>query len=146
MDYLQQAVEAANEDMKNGGGPFGAAIVKDGQVVVAVGNTVVSETDPTAHAELRAVRLACQKLETLDLSDCELYTTCEPCPMCVGAILWANIKKVYYHSTHEHASKNGFSAERIISYFQGEKSSIELVHIPDHKGAEKLWGNDQIHF
>ncbi len=93
VDYLQKAVEAAKEDMKNGGGPFGAAIVKEGQVVVAVGNTVLSDLDPTAHAELRAVRLACQKLGTLNLSDCELYTTCEPCPMCLGAILWANIKK-----------------------------------------------------
>lgn len=143
LDYLQQAVEAAKEDMKNGGGPFGAVIVKDGQVVVAVGNTVFSDTDPTAHAELRAVRFACQKLGTLDLSECEMYTTCEPCPMCLGAILWANIKKVYYHSTHEDASNKGFSAEWLISYFNGkEDKSIEFLQIQEHKGAEKLWASN----
>ncbi|GAB2559103.1 nucleoside deaminase [Gracilibacillus alcaliphilus] len=143
MDYLQQAVKAAKEDMKNGGGPFGAVIVKEDQIVAAVGNTVTSEVDPTAHAELRAVRVACQKLGTLDLSECEMYTTCEPCPMCLGAILWANIKKVYYHSTHEDASKNGFSAEKLISYFNGEKSTdIEFVQICDHKEAEELWGTN----
>ncbi|WP_338997316.1 nucleoside deaminase [Lactococcus formosensis] len=80
------------------GGPFGATIVREGQVIAAVGNTMVRDTDPSAHAEMVAVREACQKLGTMDLSDCEIYATCEPCPMCVGVMMWANVKKVYYSS------------------------------------------------
>lgn len=95
--YMRMAIAEARKGIQNGhGGPFGAVIVK-GDVVVAKGhNQVIKNQDPTCHGEMMAIRKACKKLETFDLSGCELYTTGEPCPMCLGAILWANIKKVYY--------------------------------------------------
>lgn len=92
--YFKLASEATIEGMKKGhGGPFGATIVRNGEVIAAVGNTMMRDTDPSAHAEMVAVREACKKLDTMDLSDCEIYATCEPCPMCVGVMMWANIKK-----------------------------------------------------
>jgi guanine deaminase len=95
--YMQIAIEEAKEGIRNGhGGPFGAVIVKDGEIISKGHNRVVVNNDPTCHGEMDAIRRACQKLKTFDLSGCEIYTTGYPCPMCMCAILWANIDKVYY--------------------------------------------------
>ena len=85
-DFMRKAIELSIENVKNGGGPFGAVIVKDGEIVATGVNRVTANHDPTAHAEVSAIRAACQKLGTFDLSGCEIYTSCEPCPMCLGAI------------------------------------------------------------
>lgn len=95
--YMQMAIEEAREGIQEGhGGPFGAVIVKDGEVIAKGHNHVVAYNDPTCHGEIDAIRKACKKLGTFDLSGCELYTSGYPCPMCTGAIMWANIEKVYY--------------------------------------------------
>lgn len=95
--FMKLAIEEAQEGIRNGhGGPFGAVIVKDGEVISTGHNHVVINNDPTCHGEIDAIRKACAKLDTFDLSGCEIYTSGYPCPMCFGAILWANIEKVYY--------------------------------------------------
>lgn len=107
---MEIAKQNAEEGIKKGeGGPFGAVIVdKDGNIISNGNNRVIMEKDPTAHAEISAIREACKKLNTYDLSEYILYTSCEPCPMCLSAIIWANIKKVYYGCTKEDAGKIGF--------------------------------------
>lgn len=95
------------------GGPFGAVVVRDGQVVARGWNRVTSSNDPTAHAEVNAIRAACAKLETFSLAGCELYTSCEPCPMCMGAIYWAGLDRVYYAGTRHDAALAGFSDEEL---------------------------------
>jgi guanine deaminase len=102
------AAEASAGVRKDHGGPFGAVVVRGGRVVAQVHNEVVSTFDPTAHAEIMAIRKASARLKTFDLSGCELYTTCEPCPMCLAAILWARIGRVYYGCTRRDAEGIGF--------------------------------------
>ena len=119
---MKEAVEASEENLiTNEGGPFGACIVKDGKIISIESNQVIKTNDPTAHAEIVAIRSACKKLKTYDLSGCELYTTCYPCPMCLSAIIWANIKQVYYGNTQEDAEKIGFRDDDIYEYIQGKK-------------------------
>lgn len=105
---MRGAITLSIENVKNGGGPFGAIIVKDGKIVSAGRNSVTTTNDPTAHAEIVAIREAAKQLGTFDLSGCEIYTSCEPCPMCLGAIYWARLDKVYYGNTKEDAEKIGF--------------------------------------
>ena len=95
-EFMREAIRLANESVKNGGGPFGAVIVKDGEIVAGSANSVTTDNDPTAHAEVNTIRKACRKLGTFDLSGCVIYTSCEPCPMCLGAIYWAHIDRIYY--------------------------------------------------
>lgn len=95
------------------GGPFGAVIVKDGQIIAQSGNQVLKLKDPTAHAEISAIRQACENLGSFDLTGCTIYTSCEPCPMCLGAIYWAHIDKVYYGNTRTDAAAAGFDDEHI---------------------------------
>jgi len=107
--FMRRAIELANEGMDaNTGGPFGAVIVKDGKIIAEANNTVTSSNDPTAHAEVNAIRIACTKLNAFQLDDCILYTSCEPCPMCLGAIYWARPKKVVYACTKEDAANIAF--------------------------------------
>jgi len=94
--FLKLAIELAKENVKNGGGPFGAVIVKDGQIIAKGTNRVTSHNDPTAHAEIVAIRQACEKLNDFQLTDCIIYSSCEPCPMCLGAIYWARPKKISF--------------------------------------------------
>lgn len=106
---MQEAVRLAVENVEQGkGGPFGAVIVKNGEMLAACANTVTPDNDPTAHAEVNAIREACRKLDTYQLDGCEIYCSCEPCPMCLGAIYWARPAKVYYASTKEDAANAGF--------------------------------------
>lgn len=108
-DFMKLAIEKANENVKSGkGSPFGSVIVKNGKVIAATGNTVAETFDPTAHAEIAAIRMACQELKTVSLEGCEIYASCEPCPMCLSAIYWAKIDKLYYAATKEDASNAGF--------------------------------------
>nr|MDF9459259.1 nucleoside deaminase [Bacillus pumilus] len=108
-DFLQRAIDLAVEGVNSGtGGPFGAVIVKDGQIIAEGSNNVTTTNDPTAHAEVTAIRKACQTLHTYQLEDCILYTSCEPCPMCLGAIYWARPKAVYFVAGHQDATTSGF--------------------------------------
>ncbi len=115
--YMKIADELARENViTNNGGPFGAVIVKNGEIVGKGNNHVVANNDPTAHAEIMAIRDACKNLNTFDLTGCEIYTSCYPCPMCLSAIIWSNIKKVYYGNTKEDAENIGFRDNHIYKY------------------------------
>lgn len=107
-DFLNRAIELACANVETGGGPFGAIIVKDGEIVAGSGNRVTSDHDPTAHAEIAAIRLACRKLGDFQLNDCTLYSSCEPCPMCLGAIYWARLQAVYFACNRFDAASAGF--------------------------------------
>lgn len=117
--YMKVAKELSEENLKtNVGGPFGACIVKDGKIIGKGSNHVLSNNDPTAHAEVMAIRDACKNINSYDLNGCELYTSCYPCPMCLSAIIWSNIKKVYYGNTKEDASDIGFRDDYIYNYIK----------------------------
>lgn len=127
---MKKAIQEANRGMRwNHGGPFGAVIVKDGKIIAKGHNMVLRKNDPTLHAEVVAIRRASRKLKTFDLSDCEIYTSCEPCPMCYGAIKWAKIKKVYYGCTRRDASTIGFDDEFIYDLITKAVSSENHVEI-----------------
>ena len=118
-EYMKIAKELSEDNLKtNVGGPFGACIVKNGKIIGKGSNHVLGNNDPTAHAEIMAIRDACKNIKSSDLSDCELYTTCYPCPMCLSAIIWANIKKVYYGNTKEDAANIGFRDDFIYNYLK----------------------------
>ncbi len=107
-ELMGMAIELSIENIAAGGGPFGAVIARDGEVVATGVNRVTANHDPTAHAEVSAIRDACRKLGTYDLSGCEIYTSCEPCPMCLGAIYWAHIDRIYYGNDKDDARGIGF--------------------------------------
>ncbi len=124
-DFMRKAIAFARDGMhKNDGGPFGAIIVRDGVIIATGNNKVTSTNDPTAHAEIVAIREACMRLGTYQLDECELYTSCEPCPMCLGAIYWARPRKVYYACTKTDAADAGFDDDFIYS---------ELDKLPDQR-------------
>ena len=127
--FMRLAIEKSIESVENGGGPFGAVVVKDGEVVSVASNSVTIDNDPTAHAEVNAIRQACRKLGTFDLSGCEIYASCEPCPMCLASIYWARIDKLYYANTKSDADKIGFSDNFIYEEFAKPESerSIKVV-------------------
>jgi len=118
----------------NEGGPFGAAIVRNGSLIAAAHNEVLKSNDPTAHAEINAIRKASEKLATYDLSDCVLYTTCYPCPMCLGAILWARIPTVYYASTMDDAARGGFDDKAFYTLINDPKSALDLHPLDSEEG------------
>lgn len=107
--FMREAIRLADESVEHGGGPFGAVIVKDGRVVAGASNRVTLDNDPTAHAEVSAIRQACRKLGTFELKGCVIYTSCEPCPMCLGAIYWAGIDRIYYANTRDDAAAADFA-------------------------------------
>ncbi|WP_200817545.1 nucleoside deaminase [Calothrix rhizosoleniae] len=112
--FMQEAIALSIKSVKSGqGGPFGAVIVKDGEIIAKAHNQVTSTNDPTAHAEIMAIRQACQVLQTFQLNGCELYTSCEPCPMCLGAIYWARLDRVYYANTKADAADIDFDDQFI---------------------------------
>lgn len=112
--FMQRAVAIALEKMRdNDGGPFGAVIVRNGEIVAEGWNQVTSHNDPTAHAEVVAIRKACEKLDTFQLTDCEIFASCEPCPMCLGAIYWARFRGIYYANTRAQAARIGFDDDFI---------------------------------
>lgn len=122
--YMKIAKELSEENLiTNVGGPFGACVVQNGKIIGKGSNHVLSNNDPTAHAEIMAIRDACKNINSYDLSGCELYTSCYPCPMCLSAIIWSNIKKVYYGNTKEDAANIGFRDEFIYNYIKNNDSS-----------------------
>lgn len=115
--YMKIAKELAEKNLiTNVGGPFGACVIKDGEIIGKGSNHVLSNNDPTAHAEIMAIRDACKNISSYDLTECELYTSCYPCPMCLSAIVWSNIKKVYYGNTKEDAANIGFRDDYIYDF------------------------------
>lgn len=124
---MEEAIRLSVMEMRQGkGGPFGAIVVKDGEVVGRGSNAVSSTNDPTAHAEVMAIRDACQNLGTFQLTDCEIYTSCEPCPMCLGAIYWARPSKVYFGCSKEDAAKHGFDDHFIYNEIEKPFSSRKI--------------------
>jgi len=139
--YLHEAFQEAFHSMRNNiGGPFGAVVVKDGKVIGRGGNRVVSQHDPTAHAEIVAIRDACQNIGNFDLSGAVLYATCEPCPMCFSAIYWANIHTVYYCATRYDAASIGFKDNHIYEQLDipHDQRSIRFTRI-EHPQATTLF-------
>jgi tRNA(Arg) A34 adenosine deaminase TadA len=147
-DFMRMAIELAENNVKNGlGGPFGAVIVKDGVVIAQSANKVVPQNDPTAHAEVSAIRLACQRLDTFNLSGCEIYTSCEPCPMCLGAIYWARLDKIYYANTKTDAAAIGFDDHFIYQEIDVPMADRKLPHLQlmreEALNAFKLWAENE---
>ena len=116
-EFMKKAIELSIENINKGGGPFGCVIVKDNKIIAEGSNKVTTTNDPTAHGEIVAIREACKKLNDFSLKGCELYSTCEPCPMCLSAIYWARINKIYYANTREDAQKIDFDDSLIYSEF-----------------------------
>lgn len=106
--FMRKAIELSIDNVKNDGGPFGAVIVRGDDIIATGVNRVTANNDPTAHAEVSAIRAACEKLGTFNLEGCEIYTSCEPCPMCLGAIYWAHLDRMYYANTKHDAADIGF--------------------------------------
>ena len=137
---MKEAIELARETSQNGyGGPFGATIVKDGKIIAVSSNTVLLHHDPTEHAEMNAIREASRKLGTYDLSGCVLYATGYPCPMCLSAIMWANISEVYYGTDLKDAEKIGFRDDFIYQFIRsGNKGNKLSLHQISHDECLKL--------
>ncbi len=131
--------EATMGMLANEGGPFGAVIIKDNKIIASAHNEVLKTKDSTAHAEINAIRKACKVLDNFDLSKCTLYTTCMPCPMCLGAIFWARIGTVYYGATEDDAALGGFDDRRFYEMMRGENRDVTLKQI-DHKVNAELFG------
>ena len=128
---MLEAIRVANENIENQGGPFGAVIVKDGEIIAASGNSVTIDNDPTAHAEVNTIRKACKRLGTFNLEGCEIYSSCEPCPMCLSAIYWAHIDKLYYATTKDDAASIGFD-DSFIYHELTLKPEDRRVHAEQH--------------
>ena len=141
-EYMKIAKELADDNLKtNVGGPFGACIVKDGKIIGKGSNHVLENNDPTAHAEVMAIRDACKNINSYDLSGCELYTSSYPCPMCLSAIIWSNIKKVYYGNTKEDTSDIGFRDDFIYDFIvdlKGNKSDNDILDLECMNREETL--------
>ena len=128
--FMSVAIKLSEENVKNGGGPFGAVIVKDNEIIAKASNSVTKTNDPTAHAEVNAIRKATKKLNNFDLSGCTIYSSCEPCPMCLGAIYWARLDKLFYANTKEDAKNINFDDSFIYQEIDLPKEKRQLPHIP----------------
>jgi tRNA(Arg) A34 adenosine deaminase TadA len=136
--FMLKAIALSKKNIDNGGGPFGAVIVKDGKIISTGVNRVTAHNDPTAHAEVNAIRKAARKLGTFNLSGCEIYTSCEPCPMCLGAIYWAHIDKIYYGNTKTDAAAIGFDDSFIYDELKQEitQRKVKIVQLLPQKAME----------
>lgn len=150
---MRRAIELARKGMETGaGGPFGAVVVKNGEIVGEGSNLVTSTNDPTAHAEITAIRRACQNLSSFQLDDCIIYTSCEPCPMCLGAIYWARPAKMFYAATHKDAAKIGFDDQFIYEEIEKpiDERKIESINFLREEGIKvfDLWAgkSDKIEY
>lgn len=144
--FLERAIELSREGMRTGkGGPFGCVIVKDGKIIGEGCNQVATTNDPTAHAEVVAIRNACQYLNSFQLTGCDVYTSCEPCPMCLGAIYWARPKRVIYANTKQDAAAINFDDQFIYEELEkpGGEKAIVFIHYPHQKALEvfREWQN-----
>jgi guanine deaminase len=127
---MQQAISLAVASARQGGGPFGAVVVKDGEVIAEGTNQVTSKLDPTAHAEIVAIRAACAKLGTFSLAGCEVYASCEPCPMCLAALYWARVERVHYACTRADAARAGFDDELLYAELERAPGERKLPLVP----------------
>lgn len=126
-EFLKIAVDEAFSGMRHGdGGPFGAVIVRDGKIIAKSHNQVIATNDPTAHAEVQAIRIASKLLGRFDLSDCEIYSSCEPCPMCLAAIHWAKMQKLFFGCSKTDAKNIGFDDQYIYEVIQGKASELQV--------------------
>ena len=141
--FMQRAIELSIKSINSGGGPFGSVIAKDDKIISEGMNRVTVINDPTAHGEITAIRQACKKLNTFDLKGYELYTNCEPCPMCLSAIYWSHIDKVYYANTRDDAHKIDFLDPIIYTELQksNEEKKIQMVQMMRAEGlkAFEIW-------
>ena len=141
--FMERAIELSIESINSGGGPFGSVIVKDDKIISEGMNRVTVNNDPTAHGEITAIRQACKKLNTFDLSGYELYSNCEPCPMCLSAIYWSHIDKVYYANTRNDAHNIDFLDPIIYTELQksDEEKKIKMTQIMRDEGlkAFEIW-------
>jgi guanine deaminase len=147
-EYMQRAVELSREGVKAGdGGPFGAVIVRDGEIIAEGNNRVIIDNDPTAHAEVVAIRRACEKLSNFQLDDCELYTSCEPCPMCLGAIYWARPSVVYYANDKADAAAIEFDDSFIYEELKVpyDQRKIKFIKTPNDEAIKVFqeWAEKQ---
>ncbi|MFO8021076.1 MAG: nucleoside deaminase [Perlabentimonas sp.] len=142
-EYMQEAIRLSLENIDNNGGPFGAVIVKDGKIIAKGANRVTCSNDPTAHAEVVVIREAAKNLNDFNLSGCTIYTSCEPCPMCLAAIYWARIDRIFYGNTKTDAKKIGFDDSFIYDEIKlpVEKRSIQTSQILEHEAIKgfKKW-------
>lgn len=142
-ELMRRTIVLSVDNVRNGGGPFGAVITRNGEVVATGVNRVTANNDPTAHAEVSAIRNAAEALGTFDLSDCEIYTSCEPCPMCLGAIYWARLKKVYFANNKTDAKNIGFDDSFIYDELalprQERKLASEILLHDEAMEAFRLW-------
>ncbi len=136
-ELMKRAIELSENSVRNGGGPFGAVIAKNGEIIAEASNSVTIDNDPTAHAEVNTIRKATKKLGTFDLSGCEIYTSCEPCPMCLGAIYWAHLDKIYYANDRKDAAKIGFDDDFIYQ-------EINVKPVDRHKPMEMFMRDEAL--
>ena len=142
-EFMKKAIELSVESVKKGGGPFGCVVVKNNIIVAEGSNKVTPTNDPTAHGEIVAIREACKKLNNFSLNGCELYSTCEPCPMCLAAIYWSRIDKIYYGNTREDARKIDFDDSLIYTELQKniDKRKIPMIQMMRNEAlkAFEMW-------
>ena len=141
--FMREAIRLATESVERGGGPFGSVIVRNGEIIAGSANSVTIDNDPTAHAEVNTIRQACRKLGTFDLSDCVIYTSCEPCPMCLGAIYWAHLRCVYYGNTKKDARDIDFDDDFIYEELDKpiDRRSVPFINMLREEALNsfKLW-------
>ena len=141
--FMKRAIELSENSANGTGGPFGSVIVKDEKIIAEASNEVTFTNDPTAHAEIVAIRKACKNLNTFNLSDCDIYTSCEPCPMCLSAIYWSHINTIYYANTREDAKKINFDDSMIYSEFtkkiEDRKIPIKQMLREEALKAFEIW-------
>ena len=151
-ELMHRAIQLSIESVKNGGGPFGAVIAKGGEIIAEASNSVTIDHDPTAHAEVNAIRKASAKLGTFDLSGCDIFTSCEPCPMCLGAIYWAHLDRIYYANARKDAANIGFDDdfiyEEISIPVSQRKKPMEAFMRSEAIKAFQLWTdkNDKVEY
>lgn len=138
LEFLRKAVEVSLESVEHGGGPFGAVIVRQGQIIATASNSVTLDNDPTAHAEVNAIRRACHALGTFRLDGCTVYSSCEPCPMCLSALYWAGVDRIFYGNTKEDAAEINFSDKFIYDELAHPQAQRQLpcIRIPDSGAIE----------
>lgn len=145
--FMRQAIQLAIDNIKNGGGPFGAVIVKDGKVIATGVNRVTANNDPTAHAEITAIRQACEKLGTFSLEGCDIYSSCEPCPMCLSAIYWAHLDHLYYGANKHDAAAAGFDDQFIYEELERPSTTRRLKTVSlleeEAKAPFTLWAQHE---
>ena len=145
--FMQQAIDLSIENVANGGGPFGAVIVRNGEVLATGTNRVTSNCDPTAHAEVNAIRTACAAINDFKLTGCTVYSSCEPCPMCLSALYWAGVEKIYYGNTKQDAKMINFDDSFIYDQIalSAEERAIPCINIMREQAAEgfKAWSEKE---